>query len=352
MAEEEEEEEEIWKPIGDTKYEVSSLGRIWSGKTKAGKYLNIRPNANGYLVYSRHGELKQLSSLVHVVVATYHVPNPDNKTVVDHVDGKRDNPKASNLQWVTSAENIRRMVENNGGHNQISRKPILQYDPETGDVLMRFAGIRLACKELNIPVSSISSVLNGHCKTYRGKGWRYDEKKQEGARVIFKIEPDDTWFPIPAHPRYLIDHWGNVYSTYKEDLITPQIDSKGYHAVHIYADGIQSGYQLHRLMAKTFLTNPENKPMVNHKDGDPRNNHIDNLEWCTNSENIKHAVSTGLQKTVGVIQYNMDMKEVGRFASVSDAAIAVGGNVSNISRACKSDTRSAFDFFWRYEEDN
>jgi len=46
---------------------------------------------------------------------------------------------------------------------------------------------------------------------------------------------------------------------------------------------------LHRLIAKTFIPNPQNKPQINHKDGNPQNNHIDNLEWVTNSENILHA---------------------------------------------------------------
>lgn len=53
------------------------------------------------------------------------------------------------------------------------------------------------------------------------------------------------------------------------------------------------GYLIHRLIAATFIPNPENKPFVNHKDGNKKNNHIFNLEWVTRQENEDHAVNIG-----------------------------------------------------------
>lgn len=67
-----------------------------------------------------------------------------------------------------------------------------------------------------------------------------------------------------------------------------------YLAVTLYKDAIESIFSVHRLVAKAFILNPENKPQTNHKDGNKKNNHISNLEWVTRSENQLHAFKTGL----------------------------------------------------------
>lgn len=62
-----------------------------------------------------------------------------------------------------------------------------------------------------------------------------------------------------------------------------------YRCVYVKENGKQKGYYVHRLVAQAFIPNPENKPQVNHIDGNPSNNRLDNLEWVTESENIVHA---------------------------------------------------------------
>jgi len=66
------------------------------------------------------------------------------------------------------------------------------------------------------------------------------------------------------------------------------------YTVHLYKDKKYKNYQVHRLVAQTFIPNPNNLPQINHIDGDSLNNRINNLEWCDNSHNLKHAVETGL----------------------------------------------------------
>lgn len=77
-----------------------------------------------------------------------------------------------------------------------------------------------------------------------------------------------------------------------EREMTYTLNNRGYLTVVIR----NKTHMLHRLVAKAFIANVDNKPFVNHKDGNKLNNHVDNLEWCTTAENNKHARDTGLHK--------------------------------------------------------
>lgn len=75
--------------------------------------------------------------------------------------------------------------------------------------------------------------------------------------------------------------------------------SNGYQFVCLSKDGVCKQYIIHRLVAIAFLPNPNNNPVVNHVDGDKQNNSVENLEWCTHSQNRKHAYDNGLSTQRG-----------------------------------------------------
>lgn len=95
---------------------------------------------------------------------------------------------------------------------------------------------------------------------------------------------------------YKITKEGKVISlkNKKETEILGEIDRDGYRRVIIYKNGKRKKFFVHRLVAMQYIPNPENKPQVNHKDGNKLNNSVENLEWVTNKENIRHAMLHGL----------------------------------------------------------
>lgn len=103
--------------------------------------------------------------------------------------------------------------------------------------------------------------------------------------------------PIPGFDGlYSVSTYGNVFSHIRNRLISGQPAGKGYMQSVLTKNKKQTSHYIHRLVASTFLPNPQNKPHVNHIDGNPFNNHLSNLEWCTAKENIHHALKTGLFK--------------------------------------------------------
>lgn len=90
-----------------------------------------------------------------------------------------------------------------------------------------------------------------------------------------------------------VDRNGNVFDCGKR--LKKRKNSQGYLRVSIYRNGNRQRLFVHRIVARAFIPNPENKPEVNHKDGNPLNNHVLNLEWVTSSENKLHAYRTGLR---------------------------------------------------------
>lgn len=105
--------------------------------------------------------------------------------------------------------------------------------------------------------------------------------------------------PINSNHVYLADSRGNILRKSDRILVKPMIDDTGYYrasVVHIRDNGTIMDYErVHRLMAMTYLDNPENKRTINHIDGNKLNNNILNLEWATDSENQQHAIYTGLR---------------------------------------------------------
>ncbi len=101
-------------------------------------------------------------------------------------------------------------------------------------------------------------------------------------------------------PNYTISSKGEVYSIDNNRYLAPVKSYYGYHQVTLCYQKKRSTRLIHRLVADAFIPNLQNKPQINHIDGNKFNNSVENLEWVTSKENIKHSIDTGLTKNKGV----------------------------------------------------
>lgn len=117
----------------------------------------------------------------------------------------------------------------------------------------------------------------------------------------------EKWKPVVGYEGlYEVSNLGRVKSLERhivarqynrkldEHILHTYDNGRGYQILSLNKDGQQTNHKVHRIVAEAFIPNPNNYPVVNHKDGNKKNNNVDNLEWTTHQQNTKHAIETGL----------------------------------------------------------
>lgn len=153
---------------------------------------------------------------------------------------------------------------------------------------------------------------------------------------------------------YSISDKGEVRNDTRNKLLT-LYDEYEYKVASIHYNGQHKRKRVHRLVAEAFIPNPNNKPYVNHIDGNRSNNCVENLEWVTEKENAQHAQNTGLigyRKTRAVRQYNLNGDLMMIFDSTAEAANQTGCIASKITDVCMGNRKTTGDYQWRYDDAN
>jgi len=142
--------------------------------------------------------------------------------------------------------------------------------------------------------------------------------------MILKVYPQE-WEPVAGFcNKYLISKNGAVVSIQpgkRNKFLSKRIDRGGYQTVRLNKDGITSTHFIHRLIAASYIPNPENKSFINHINGIKTDNRIANLEWCTHAENMQHAYDSGIIKIKSKPVLNKCTGEL--YPSIKQAAKAV-----------------------------
>ena len=124
------------------------------------------------------------------------------------------------------------------------------------------------------------------------------DQVKRAKRVIFSIYENnivDGFTKVKSLENYCINEYGLILNIRTRGEIIPSVGKKGYLQVCLTN---KNTYSVHRLVALTFIENKENKPEVNHKDGNKLNNHVSNVEWNTTQENLEHKRINNLGKTL------------------------------------------------------
>lgn len=180
----------------------------------------------------------------------------------------------------------------------------------------------------------------------------------------------EIWKSIPGYEEYYeVSNTGKIRSitrtiimkngqsrTYKGEMKSLTETNQGYLRVSLYKDNKQKTFFVHRLVAMAFLPNPNNYSIINHKDENPLNNNVDNLEWCTQEYNVNYgtAIERRIQKeSKPIIMCDKETHEpIQEFPSIKEAMRSLGQiSDGNIHKVLRGDRNMAHGYWWKYKED-
>ena len=302
---------EIWKdlPGFEGQYLISNLGRMINlnyNKSNKPVIMKYTKRKNGYIITLKKGSEWSSYFVARLVYFTFHPEDADKEDrtsmnkqyVITYKDNDRYNVKLDNLCLITRHES----------NLLISNRKDFYFRSKIVHVYKN--GIFYKdCKNLNdmqtlfpFEKEKIHELCDSREKfIYEDNIYQFEVEKlkvEHASPIEERVEdlPGEIWKDFHD---YQISNLGRVKSFKKSShpytyLLKQKTTKKGYYRVTLSIDKKPTDFLVHRLVARLFLEKKDEHTQVNHKDGNGLNNRVDNLEWCTASENIIHAYKTGL----------------------------------------------------------
>jgi len=307
--------QEEWKVFPDnSNYEISTMGKMKNIRT--GRiFTGCVDKVSGY----ERTNLNNKCTTIHYAVAKTFIPNLENKPCIDHINSVRTDNRVSNLRWCTYSEN-------NAYKNDNSIK---EYKPHKNGRQVRSINPRTKEEKIHPTLMCASKWILENIKNIDTTNKDIDKQLRSDSSYLSSriIKNNNSWFGYNLIWRFVDnsyefknEEWREITTIEKEGyyisnfgrLKTPNGTIKdtfsitgGYYDLKIIKGG--KHHKIHRLVAMHFIANLENKPYVNHINLNKFDNCVDNLEWCTNAENIQHAYQNGANSRASeVIQYDKD----------------------------------------------
>ena len=159
------------------------------------------------------------------------------------------------------------------------------------------------------------------------------------------MDDEELWREWPQDPRIMVSNMGYVVSRKRGEPYPLKVcyNNSGYQMVNVS----RPPQYVHRLVAETWIPNPNHHEQVNHINGDKTDNRVENLEWVTHSENMRHAYRTGLKKTTPI-----RIVETGEvFESISECAKQIGRSRRAIQYCLAGEQSTCHGYHFEYVED-
>jgi hypothetical protein len=320
---------------------VSSYGRF---ESTLGVVSTPAPTRSGYVrvrIDKKHYQIHRL------IAAAFALPREAGQDTVDHIDGDPRNNRLDNLRYASQAEQVRHSYATNATRKSSAprqSKPVRGRKRGDGADWVRYASASEAARVLGVDSGSVRACCAG--KVSHAGGYEFEWAPPQEPQML----AGEEWRAVSGARGARVSSYGRFQST-RGVVTTPAPLRSGYVYVHIG----NKGYLIHRLIAAAFALPCEpGQDTVDHIDGNPRNNRLDNLRYASQAEQVQHSYATNATRKSNAPRRSKPVRgrkrgaDWVRYASAKEAARALGVYQGAVSNCCakKISQTGGYEFEW------